>query len=234
MTAEELQNQLAVLSHQLGSRLCFAVGDIHGCDQALCETLKILDVIAGKVVFLGDYINRGPSSKRTIELLIQFSRRHADALFLLGNHESMFLKSHETGRAEILFPRMALDEYQLSGGVPSAHLHFFQNLSLFHETESFIFVHGGIAGDPHLPLAQHSPQELIWTYEVSPEWEGKILVRGHQIVSSPRVHKNHISLDTGCYKERVLTIGFLDDGTGKLLGWFQVSYEGTLAGMVML
>ena len=71
--------------------MLYAVGDIHGESEMLAELLAKLPLAAGdRVVFVGDYVDRGPDSKGVVDQLIAFSREHT-CEFLLGNHESMFL-----------------------------------------------------------------------------------------------------------------------------------------------
>jgi serine/threonine protein phosphatase 1 len=157
---DSFQKHLQEYSAHLGSKLLFAVGDIHGCHQALQGTLSVLSGVTNPVIFLGDYLNRGPSSMATIEFLIKIQTVRSECIFLMGNHESMFLETYDTGQMSYRFPRMAIDEYQKVGEVPAPHLEFIRSLSIFYETEFFIFVHGGIAKDPHLPIEQHESSEL--------------------------------------------------------------------------
>ena len=71
--------------------MLYAVGDIHGESEMLAALLAKLPLAPeDRVVFVGDYVDRGPDSKRVVDLLIAFSREHR-CEFLLGNHESMFL-----------------------------------------------------------------------------------------------------------------------------------------------
>ena len=71
--------------------MLYAIGDIHGELEKLDELLALLTIEPGdKLIFLGDYIDRGPDSPGVIERLIELRERH-DCVFLLGNHESMFL-----------------------------------------------------------------------------------------------------------------------------------------------
>jgi serine/threonine protein phosphatase 1 len=60
-----------------------AVGDIHGCLEELLEVLELCSAYGShRYVFLGDYIDRGPSSNEVINTI-----RALDAVYLMGNHE---------------------------------------------------------------------------------------------------------------------------------------------------
>ena len=70
----------------------FVIGDIHGCVDELDRLLDALAPAAGDtVVFLGDYIDRGPASKAVIDRLLRLRREGPRCVFLKGNHEDMFL-----------------------------------------------------------------------------------------------------------------------------------------------
>jgi len=84
---------------KLPDGLCiYAIGDIHGCARQLQEVFAAIDLHLSRAaparalhVFLGDYIDRGPASRQTIDLLIERSRRH-ESIFLKGNHEAFLLE----------------------------------------------------------------------------------------------------------------------------------------------
>ena len=76
----------------------YVIGDIHGCYAELCELLdlieqdiKSLDDSPKYVVFLGDLMDRGPQSKEVIEHLMNYQPDYATPVFLMGNHEEVFL-----------------------------------------------------------------------------------------------------------------------------------------------
>src|SRR5260370_40994849 len=70
----------------------FAFGDIHGCPDELGALLKAIDLGADDtVIFIGDYVDRGPSARDAIDILIDLKSRHLNTVFLKGNHEDMML-----------------------------------------------------------------------------------------------------------------------------------------------
>ena len=72
----------------------FAIGDIHGSfDQLRGLVQKIpIDFADDTLVFIGDYIDRGPNSVEVIDYLLELKRRHPGIIFLKGNHEDMLEK----------------------------------------------------------------------------------------------------------------------------------------------
>src|SRR5258707_12679830 len=70
----------------------FAIGDIHGCPDELSAILKSIAPVAGDtVVFVGDYVDRGPSARDVIEIALDLEHSNAECVFLKGNHEDMMM-----------------------------------------------------------------------------------------------------------------------------------------------
>lgn len=185
-----------------------AIGDIHGC----AETLRILiDRLApgedDHLIFVGDYIDRGPDSKGVIDFLLALSRR-CRCTFLRGNHEAFMLEYLDYGQFDLwrVNGGMAtLNSYANSRKVeiPEAHIRFVRATRLYYETPDFLFVHAGLK--PHLSvednLRRFDADVFLWerSHLDADElaWE-KTVVCGHtpqaEVVSRDRL----IALDTGC------------------------------------
>jgi serine/threonine protein phosphatase 1 len=195
----------------------FAIGDIHGCyDQltALLDRIPI-DWTNDKLVFMGDYIDRGPKSYEVVEHLIGLQDVHPGIVFLKGNHEQM-LADYLSGKDRVTYlyngGQQTLESYlkhlkpKATHVIPDRHLRFFESLVLFHETDSYIFVHAGMR--QKVPLDQQVPQDLLWirdkfiqaTYSF-----GKRVVFGHTPFDEPRVESNKIGIDTGAVYGNKLT-----------------------------
>jgi serine/threonine protein phosphatase 1 len=74
----------------------YAIGDLHGCADLLEELLAALRPrlrTEDSVVFLGDYIDRGPDSRRVVDRLLRFRAEHANTVTLSGNHEEWMLEA---------------------------------------------------------------------------------------------------------------------------------------------
>jgi len=195
----------------------FAVGDIHGCYEALCRLLERIPIAWGRdrLVFLGDYIDRGPDSFEVVEHLIALGRRHPDVVFLKGNHEAMLLEYLE-GRDRLTYlyngGRQTLESYlrraPAAAGppVPEEHRRFFESLRLFYETEDYLFVHAGMRHG--LPLARQRAEDLLWIREEFLSERrpfGKRVVFGHTPFEEPLVEDNKIGIDTGAVYGNKLT-----------------------------
>jgi serine/threonine protein phosphatase 1 len=202
---------MATRETSTGGRL-LAVGDIHGCLDHLQRLLaRVEPTPADRVVFLGDFIDRGPDGKGVIDYLLDFGRRFPCSVFVRGNHEQMFL-DFLAGRDQLTFLYnggfTTLESYREEAGirVPRAHLDFLETLPLYFETERFIFVHAGLR--PGFPLAGQQEQDLLWIrdefLESAYDW-GKTVVFGHTPVRQPYFGGNKIGVDTGAVFGRVLT-----------------------------
>jgi serine/threonine protein phosphatase 1 len=75
-----------------------AIGDIHGNIRALDDLLeRVLPELSGgdTLVFLGDYIDRGPNVRECVDRIIELQERSGfSVITLLGNHEDWMLKSY--------------------------------------------------------------------------------------------------------------------------------------------
>ncbi len=189
----------------------FAIGDIHGCATELKELINKLPLTDdSEIVFLGDYVDRGPHSNEVIQTIIDLKQTH-NVTALLGNHESMmieFFKDPSSSLAGFFILNggsATLASYVTHGNdyiVPDSHMEFLKELKLFHETEDYFFVHAGV---PDVKLKQMVPEiyynELLWIrhtfLESSFPWE-KIIVHGHTPSVDVEIKKNRINLDTGC------------------------------------
>jgi serine/threonine protein phosphatase 1 len=152
----------------------FVIGDIHGCIDELDGLLDTLAPVAGDtVVCLGDYIDRGPASKRVIDRLLRLRREGPRCVFLKGNHEDMFLGflGERGAYGESFLDNggdATLRSYGLQGRfgeirgehLPPEHLEFLRSLELFYKHEGFLCVHAGV--DPARPLTAQREEDLLW------------------------------------------------------------------------
>lgn len=223
-----------------GLRL-YAIGDIHGelalLDRLLAMIAKDAARHAGRravLVFLGDYIDRGPDSRGVLDRLTGDLLSGAEARFLAGNHEAALLdfiadpaanaRWLDFGGAEALASygvrasvgvrergRLKSLRDQLVDRLPDAHRRFLDRLEHQAGYGDYAFVHAGIK--PGRALDRQKRDDLLWLREPflsSPLRHEKIIVHGHTIVETPEIHPNRIAVDTGAYATGVLTAVVLD------------------------
>jgi serine/threonine protein phosphatase 1 len=183
----------------------FAVGDIHGCRGKLERLMEIIDwrpENREELVFLGDYIDRGPDSFGVVEAVLELKNRYRDRVILLkGNHEHMFI-NFITGRENLALTAngvaLTMRSYHNNSPFPVTHLDFYQSLQLYYETDEHIFVHAGLR--PGVPLAEQNETDFLWIREVFLDSEydfGKTVVFGHTPFRQPFIIPGRAGLDTG-------------------------------------
>lgn len=231
-------------------RVAFAIGDIHGRADLLAAMLDMLEreVAAARreggeplVVFLGDYVDRGPESARVIELLLERRPADCDRRYLLGNHEHAmlaFLDAPATNRAWLMYggvetlasygveppsPHSAdvdleIAATELRAKLPSAHFDFLTGLELYVEAGPYVFVHAGI--DPARRLAKQRAVDLLWIRDrflSSRRRFSHRVVHGHTPTPEPFADERRVGVDTGAYATGRLTAARIEgDGVDFL------------------
>lgn len=201
-----------------------AIGDIHGTSAALDALLAaVAPTPDDLLVFLGDYVDRGPDSRGVIDRLLALRRTHR-VVCLRGNHEVMMMEARrapgELRNWLSVGGVQTMSSYADSGwratfsSVPAAHWEFLEEgLYDYFETETHVFVHANL--DPSTPLAEQSDLFLFWEFLSAPvrHLSGKVMVCGHstQRDGTPKAWPTTICLDTAAYAGGWLTC--LDVGT---------------------
>jgi len=190
----------------MASRI-LAIGDIHGCDRPLEILLERLDPRADDhVIVLGDVVDRGPDTRGCIDRLLQL-RKVCRLTHLMGNHEEMMLDAMGGGRWRDAWleygGREALASYGDSfADIPEEHLEFLRSGENCFETESEIFVHGGL--DPRQPLDRQDSRLLRWrrlSGGEAPHVSGRRIICGHTAQSDrrPLIQPGWVCIDTAVY-----------------------------------
>ena len=194
-----------------------AIGDIHGCSAALDQLLRLAKVSkSDTIITLGDYVDRGPDSKGVLDRLV-WLQGQCTLIPLMGNHEIMMLQSRTdplwhkdwlTHGGKHTLRSYAPEKKDLSlADVPPEHWRFMEQCREFHETDTHIFVHAGLA--PEVPLREQQPLQLFWEFltpEAKPHMSGKRIICGHTSQQSAR------PLDLGhtlCIDTHAYASGFL-------------------------
>ena len=223
------------------NKTIYAIGDIHGELDMLKEALTKIEQDGGpnaRVIFVGDYVDRGPNSKGVIQFLIDGLANGKNWVCLLGNHDRMFSYfMEETPRSDLrlrirftwLHDRLGGKDTLASYGinvedddsllsvhsraraaVPESHLEFLQSRPYFHQENQLLFVHAGIR--PDVPFEQQDKEDLLWIRQEFHEDTRQypwLVVHGHTPVSEARHYGNRVNLDTGSgYGEQLSTAAF--------------------------
>jgi serine/threonine protein phosphatase 1 len=221
----------------------YAVGDIHGRADLLRVLLDKIQEDAARalagperhVVFLGDYVDRGPNSKGVLDTLTEGPPAGFSAHHLRGNHEDMLLTfldnpasgnswlwngGKETLRSYGVDPDSDLVALRdrFAAALPPSHLAFLRTLSLREEFGDYAFVHAGVR--PGVPLSEQDPEDLLWIRDeflTSDADFGKVVVHGHTPGRQPVLAANRIGLDTGAFSSGHLSAVVLTGTTRRIL-----------------
>lgn len=207
----------------------YAVGDIHGQLHMLQTALARIEADGGpdaRVVFLGDYVDRGPNSRQVLDLLIEGRRAGRNWVMVKGNHDRMmarFVQHCEIADSRLpitlnwLDPRLGGRETLASYGVevtdndriyqvnkwardavPQAHLDFVNDLPLYHREDELLFVHAGVR--PGIPLEEQAEDDLVWIRQEflhDARAYPWLVVHGHTPVDRAEHCGNRVNLDAG-------------------------------------
>jgi len=211
-----------------GLRL-YAIGDVHGCDNLLAEAhRKIADDLARRpgadhrIVHVGDYGDRGPSTAAVIARLAALTIADRHVICLRGNHDEMLLGflsepgemgptfianggdatlasyGVKVGRLAMFVGDHANLARRLAETMPPHHRAFLEGLELSARFGDYFFCHAGIR--PGIPLERQSPHDLTWIRDeflLSGADHGVVVVHGHTPAAEPEVLPNRINIDTG-------------------------------------
>jgi serine/threonine protein phosphatase 1 len=228
----------------------YAIGDIHGrldlldqVHQCIADDAMQRTASRRQVVYLGDYVSRGPDSAGVVDRVREWLPAGFERITLKGNHEDLLLRfldgEIDTGRhwldyggleamsayGVVITDREARDDAsvialgkQLAERLPASHLEFFRALQISHSAGDYLFVHGGVR--PGVPLPEQRDRDCLWirkTFLNSNADHGATVVHGHSISDQPEIRHNRIGIDTGAYRSNVLTCLVLDGETRSFL-----------------
>jgi serine/threonine protein phosphatase 1 len=192
----------------------FAIGDIHGHSAALDFLLSaVLPQADDLLIFMGDYVDKGPDTKGVLDRLSVLSQR-PNTIFLRGNHDQMMLDAYrDPEKVEIW--RCLAGEYPLASYgsedldmVPPEHWTFLEDrCQNYHETNTHIYVHAGLRAQ--VSPSDETPERLQWTtLELAgAHHSGKLVICGHTAQHSGLIADlgHTICIDTGMSRNGWLT-----------------------------
>ena len=204
------------------------IGDVHGCSNTLKELLynQIKITKNDKLIFVGDYIDRGPDSKGVIDVILYLQKQNYDLTCLLGNHEELFmesLKDHEIyshwfkycGGCETL----RSFNIQIFSELDEEYKYFFKTLLYFKIIpQTCIIVHAGLNfSNSDLFEDKYS---MIWARDTKidfSKFKDRYIIHGHT-PQSLNITENQIknisenkivNIDNGCVYKDDSSLGIL-------------------------
>ncbi|NNF17523.1 MAG: serine/threonine protein phosphatase [Gammaproteobacteria bacterium] len=211
----------------------FAIGDIHGCLTALDSVLDSINLqYSDTLVFLGDYIDRGPDSRGVVDRVLRL-REDFRTVTLRGNHEIMMMEAREDQEKLFMWQHFGgeqtLDSYRVDDGslwqdcIPQEHWDFFESTARYYATATHIFVHAGL--NRKKSLEQQDDAGLFWKKYRKPARYDDIhtVICGHTARELGEIadYDHTVCIDTYAYGGQWLTC--LNTDTGE---YWQANQEG--------
>lgn len=213
----------------------FVIGDVHGCFNALKAVFRAAPIEkTDTVVFLGDYVSRGPDSAKVIEWLTK-KKNSYNLILLRGNHEQMMLRARngkkqlrewiQMGGKSVLNSYGITDKTDWKTQIPDAHWELLEGTQNYFRTDEFVFVHAGLV--PGVPLNEQKKRVLLWQRgrPSKPYAPGVVTICGHTPQRSGNIAQlpHWICVDTYAYGGGWLSC--LDPETGR---YWQANQKGML------
>ncbi|WP_312798071.1 metallophosphoesterase [Tianweitania sp.] len=223
----------------------YAIGDVHGCADLLEAIYSKIDREIEqdqpqdwRIIHIGDYGDRGPDTKRALDLIIARSSDRR-VLSLIGNHDEAWLNFLADPHPVGLFVTHGGDTTAQSYGVqvnfgdvqgrsrardallaamPQAHLDFLRGLPRSFSFGDYYFCHAGIR--PGVALGIQDREDLIWIRREFLTYAGlhpKVIVHGHTPSAEPEMLPNRINIDTGAVKTGVMSAVVLEGATKRII-----------------
>ena len=230
-------------------QVIYAIGDVHGRADLLERLHRTIQKDAETrdaskiktLIYLGDYIDRGPFVRDVFDLLIESPLAGFEGVHLKGNHEAMMLdflddpttglewrdnggletlRSYDASQSTVEQTPMSYDAARdlLAQNLPASHKAFLEDLQLSVSFGDYFFCHAGVR--PGVPLDAQDEQDLLWIRNIflnSDKDFGKVIVHGHTPDKNVEFKPNQIGIDTGAFMTNVLTCLVLDGESQTLI-----------------
>jgi serine/threonine protein phosphatase 1 len=208
-------------------RYIYAVGDVHGrfdlmqiAERRIDEHIASHDATA-VVIFLGDYVDRGPQSKEVVERLMEMTKDNPSCIALKGNHEDMMIDAI-TGTGISLWWQNGGDATMTSysNDVPMEHIDWMKDLpTMVKDDQGRVYVHAGLM--PDVSADDQQDEWNLWIRDRflnarADQFDVPHIVHGHtpyhysKKPDAPELLPHRTNLDTAAFHTGILTIGVFD------------------------
>lgn len=215
----------------------WVIPDIHGCHKTLKSLIEnhISPSKEDTITFLGDYVDRGPHSKKVMSYIMKLQKEFLNVNCLRGNHEEYMLEAYRREKNRKwyhLFPdKSALKLWKSVGGkqtlrsfkvkrpldIPEKYIKWLENLKYYVLTDKYVIVHAGLNFEIEDPFSDKLAMIQLRNFKVKPEKIGnRKIIHGHVPLSLDFIlstiedeNSPYIALDNGCYRRSKVGMGSL-------------------------
>lgn len=204
-------------------KLTYVIPDLHGRDDLVGSFLSSVNTNKHSIVFLGDYIDRGPFSARLVKRIQKLAEK-TNFTFLRGNHEDVlsswgYLMVNRRRWEKGFGAGATVDSYREDYSTTKYEtrmrkdFEFLSNLPLIHKDKYRVYFHGWL--NPIRDLRAQRSKEVLWNRfpkDYNTPYKSKYhLVHGHTPVRKPLLLQHRTNLDTNCCRTGLLHVGVFDD-----------------------
>jgi len=189
----------------------YAIGDVHGCFEtlrAMCENaLRFSET--DTVIFLGDYVDRGPESREVLDYLNTLKTNGYNVATLRGNHDDLLVQGRFSAeRARFHMMAGGAETLQSFGvndhrSVPIEYCDMIDSMPFVHEEKDFVCVHASL--NKNVPAPYQDFQTLLWERLTDDDVDnsGRRVIAGHTPQTIDEIRERidsgrKIILDAGC------------------------------------
>ena len=198
----------------------YVIGDVHGCYDELCKLFESIEKHHGgydyRLIFVGDYVDRGPKSKEVVDFIMKMQKRGHVAL--MGNHEDMIMSG------ELMYAAETLRSFNTSQ-MPEDVLEWMRSLPKYYEDDTIVVAHAGVL--PNTKMEDQSDIHLLW-YRYQDYQNANLdkhFYHGHTpMLGKIEQTKDRTNVDTACVYGGHLTAAIVGDD-GKPEGFIQVPHK---------
>ena len=203
----------------------YVIADVHGCYKTLDYLLEqvLKPTVNDQLIFLGDYINKGPDSKGVLDRIIHLRETGFKVSCVRGNHDQLFLDARNGAKE--------FDSFINNGGkltmesfgerdikqIPDKYFKFIDEMPYYLEMDDFFIVHGGFNCQLANPFEDLNAMLTIRNFQYdSYKLKNKIVIHGHNAISLNLILESLIdrkgfiyNIDNGCVYNKREEMGHL-------------------------
>ena len=213
------------------------IGDIHGCYNELKKMIddltekKVYNYKKDRLIFLGDYIDRGDDSRLVINFIRNLQNGNQNVIALMGNHEDMAVEYFST--YDKFSPWLyngceyTLKSYKNHNDELASDIEWMKNLPLYFEDDNYVYVHAGI--NKKYSMEKQSKNTLLWAREEfiydTKEYNKRVIFGHTPMLFEPYyTYRDDICIDSGCVYGGSLTAFIIEDDNKE--NWFYIVKKG--------
>lgn len=206
----------------------YAIGDVHGQMDLLNGAIKYIRKNKGKkVIFIGDYIDRGPDSMGVLDFVMN-PPKDMEFICLKGNHEDMMVDTYF--RYNVFSYYCSIFKTKTLGRLPHSVMSWMRDLKIFHFEDDNVFAHAYY--DPKELPENQSSNDVLWRrFIMGEDFDSHDLFLNHghtPFKNGPESMPNRFNLDCSAKDGKQLCVGIYDKNVKGPVGYCMIYADGSI------